>query len=211
MPAAIIGQGDQNNPVLGTLRVWEGPGGKDFDIELQPMQRIKGHRFEERTPRLQEILLGRVGDEVQLLGCVILRTRHFRNMADSVPVRLPGGEHHEIAYHPFSELTKNFSPERQARVAEKVQLLKQEMALAELRKARQQSQADLAARLQVQQPAIAKMEHRADMYVSNLRRFIEAMGGRLEIVAHFPEGSVTITNFCEVEAAETDDTTEHTR
>ena len=114
-------------------------------------------------------------------------------------------------HHPFSELTKNFSPERQARVAEKVQLLKQEMALAELRKARQQSQADLAARLQVQQPAIAKMEHRADMYVSNLRRFIEAMGGRLEIVAHFPEGSVTITNLCEVEAEETDDTTEHTR
>ena len=97
-------------------------------------------------------------------------------------------------HHPFSELTKNFPPERQARVAEKVQLLKQEMALAELRKARQQSQADLAARLQVHQPAIAKMEHRADMYVSNLRRFIEAMGGRLEIVAHFPEGSVTITN-----------------
>ena len=109
-------------------------------------------------------------------------------------------------HHPFSELTKNFSPERQARVAEKVQLFKQEMALAELRKARQQSQADLAARLQVHQPAIAKMEHRADMYVSNLRRFIEAMGGTLEIVAHFPEGSVTITNFCEVEAAETDDT-----
>jgi hypothetical protein len=36
------------------------------------------------------------------------------------------------------------------------------------------------------------------------------MGGTLEIVAHFPEGSVTITNLCEVEAEETDDTTEHT-
>src|SRR5712691_3528847 len=102
-------------------------------------------------------------------------------------------------HHPFSELTKNFPPERQARVAEKVQLLKQEMALAELRKARQQSQADLAARLQVHQPAIAKMEHRADMYVSNLRRFIEAMGGTLEIVAHFPEGSVTITQFAAID------------
>ena len=49
------------------------------------------------------------------------------------------------------------------------------------------------------------------MYVSNLRRFIEAMGGSLAIVAHFPEGSVTITNFCEVEAKEADDTAEHTR
>ena len=105
-------------------------------------------------------------------------------------------------HHPFRELTKDFSPERQARIAEKVLQLKQEMALAELRQARQQSQADLAARLHVQQPAIAKMERRTDMYVSNLRRFIAAMGGTLEIVAHFPEGSVTITNFSEVEAAE---------
>lgn len=105
-------------------------------------------------------------------------------------------------HHPFRELTKDFSPERQARIAEKVLQLKQEMPLAELRQARQQSQVDLAARLHVQQPAIAKMERRTDMYVSNLRRFIAAMGGTLEIVAHFPEGSVMITNFSAVEATE---------
>lgn len=105
-------------------------------------------------------------------------------------------------HHPFRELTKDFSPERQARIAEKVLQLKQAMPLAELRHARQQSQVDLAARLHVQQPAIAKMERRTDMYVSNLRRFIAAMGGTLEIVAHFPEGSVTITNFSAVEATE---------
>ena len=33
------------------------------------------------------------------------------------------------------------------------------------------------------------------MYVSNLRSYIEAMGGRLNIVAEFPQGSVVITNF----------------
>ena len=33
------------------------------------------------------------------------------------------------------------------------------------------------------------------MYVSNLRAYIEAMGGRLNIVAEFPQGSVVITNF----------------
>ena len=104
-------------------------------------------------------------------------------------------------HHPFRELTKDFPPDRQARIADKVRLLKHDMALAELRQARQQSQADLAARLQVHQPAIAKMERRTDMYVSNLRRFIAAMGDTLEIVAHFPEGSVTITNFSEVDAA----------
>ena len=49
-------------------------------------------------------------------------------------------------HHPFRELTKDFSPERQARIAEKVRQLKHDMALAELRHARQPSQADLAAR-----------------------------------------------------------------
>jgi hypothetical protein len=33
------------------------------------------------------------------------------------------------------------------------------------------------------------------MYVSNLRRYIEALGGSLEITARFPEGTVSITNF----------------
>jgi hypothetical protein len=101
-------------------------------------------------------------------------------------------------HRPFSDLTKAWSPERQARVAEKVQTLKQAMALAELREARAHSQTDLAASMQVQQPAVAKMERRTDMYVSNLRRFIEALGGTLEIVAHFPEGSVTITQFAAI-------------
>jgi len=94
-------------------------------------------------------------------------------------------------HHPFRELTKDFSPERQARIADKVRLFKQDMALAELRKARQQSQAELAARLHVNQPAIAKMERRTDMYVSNLRRFVEAMGGTLSPEAT-PGGGLTM-------------------
>ena len=39
------------------------------------------------------------------------------------------------------------------------------------------------------------MEKRADMYISTLRRFIEAMGGQLEIRAHFPDGDVKINQF----------------
>ena len=36
------------------------------------------------------------------------------------------------------------------------------------------------------------------MYVSSLRAYIEAVGGKLKIVAEFPEGEVAITNFSEV-------------
>ena len=46
------------------------------------------------------------------------------------------------------------------------------------------------------------MEKRADMYVSNLRRYVEAMGGKLEIVATFPDGSVRIANFSDIAAGE---------
>ena len=101
-------------------------------------------------------------------------------------------------HHPFSELTKSFSPERKARVAARAQELKAAMALHELRRARARSQEDLARELKVGQPAIAKLERRADMYVSNLRRYVEALGGSLEITAQFSDGSVSITNFGEL-------------
>lgn len=59
----------------------------------------------------------------------------------------------------------------------------------------------LAEVLRVNQPAIAKMEKRADVYISTLRSHIEAMGGELKIIARFPEGSVKITNFSELDSS----------
>ena len=101
-------------------------------------------------------------------------------------------------HRPFKELTKGFSEARKARVVSRVSELKSEMALHELRQARERSQEELARELKVGQPAVAKLERRADMYVSNLRRYVEALGGSLEITARFPEGSVNITNFGEL-------------
>jgi ribosome-binding protein aMBF1 (putative translation factor) len=102
-------------------------------------------------------------------------------------------------HRPFRELTKKFSPERKARTAAKAHVLRAEMPLAELRQARERSQEELARELKVGQPAVAKLEKRADMYVSNLRRYVEALGGSLEITARFPEGAVNITNFSDLE------------
>jgi hypothetical protein len=36
------------------------------------------------------------------------------------------------------------------------------------------------------------------MYVSNLRRYVEALGGSLEITVRFPDGAVKITNFSDL-------------
>jgi DNA-binding XRE family transcriptional regulator len=66
-------------------------------------------------------------------------------------------------------------------------LIAEELTLAQLREARQRSQAELARKLGVQQAAISRLERRTDMYLSTLRGLVEAMGGSLEIVARFPD------------------------
>ena len=95
--------------------------------------------------------------------------------------------------HPFSELTSDFTPERRRRIDEMKSELLAEIPLHELRRARALTQRDMAKMLKVNQPAASKLEQRADVYVSSLRSYIEAVGGKLKIVAEFPEGEVAIT------------------
>ena len=51
----------------------------------------------------------------------------------------------------------------------------------------------------VGQPQIARIEKQADMYVSTLRSYIEAMGGELDIRARFSDGEVKISQFGEID------------
>lgn len=76
--------------------------------------------------------------------------------------------------------------ERDAIAKRSMELIADEATLQELRKALQCSQMRVAKKLHVNQAAVSKIERRTDMYVSTLRSFIEAMGGRLDIVAQFP-------------------------
>lgn len=101
----------------------------------------------------------------------------------------------------FEELRSSMTPQAQARAREKARAMLAEMPLDELRQARGLSQQMLATLLHVQQPAIAKLEKRTDMYISTLRSHIQAMGGELEITARFPEGTVRILNFADSERA----------
>ena len=100
--------------------------------------------------------------------------------------------------HPFSELTKDFTLERRLRVDVMKRELLAERPLHELRRTRALTQRDMAKTLKVNQPAVSKLEQRADVYVSSLRSYIEAVGGELKIVAEFPDGEVPITNFSDV-------------
>ncbi|MBN6740624.1 XRE family transcriptional regulator [Acidithiobacillus sp. MC6.1] len=98
----------------------------------------------------------------------------------------------------FSELRARMSPESQARADAMALAMLTEMPLNELRQARGLSQKVLADLLHVQQPSIAKIEKRTDMYISTLRSHIEAMGGHLDVVARFPDGAVKINNFSDL-------------
>ena len=90
------------------------------------------------------------------------------------------------------------SPASRARSDAITKKLIQEMALVELRAAREMTQTSLAKVLEVSQSEVSKIENRADMYVSTLASYIEAMGGTLEIRAVFPEGVVRITQFSDL-------------
>ena len=96
----------------------------------------------------------------------------------------------------FSRLREQMSPEARKQAEKKAQEM---LALHELRQARGLTQNMLAEVLRVNQPSVAKMEKRTDMYISTLRSHIQAMGGELDIVARFPDGStVSISNFSEL-------------
>ena len=100
----------------------------------------------------------------------------------------------------YKELQANMDPASRADNRQLVQRELERMALDELRKARQLTQADMAEMLDVPQSSISRIEQRADMYLSTLRSYIHAMGGVLQIQAVFPDGcAVAISRFGEYE------------
>jgi len=103
---------------------------------------------------------------------------------------------------PYSKLREKMKPEARKKAAEKTKALLAAMPLQELRRARNLSQEQLAKTLSVKQAAVSKLEQRTDMYISTLRNVIHAMGGDLEIIAKFPDGSVQISQFEDIAAKE---------
>lgn len=65
--------------------------------------------------------------------------------------------------------------------------------LRELRRELDLTQVQLAERLEVTQENVSQIERgTTDVRVSTLRRYVEALGGRLELRATFPDRCVTL-------------------
>ena len=82
--------------------------------------------------------------------------------------------------------------ESQARLDARLKETLASMPLDKLRKARSLTQVAVAERLQVDQGSVSKLESRTEMYLSTLREYVEALGGKLELRADFPDGSINI-------------------
>jgi DNA-binding XRE family transcriptional regulator len=90
----------------------------------------------------------------------------------------------------WNSLKRKMSPQAQARVDARVKATLQTMPLAEIRKAIGMTQADLAGKLDVAQGSVSKIENAADMYLTTLRKYVEALGGELHLTATFADGRV---------------------
>jgi predicted XRE-type DNA-binding protein len=95
----------------------------------------------------------------------------------------------------LSELVAEMPAESQVRIAARAaELVAEVEGLKALRKLAERSQQQIAETLGIKQPAIVKMERQTDLYLSTLRRFVEAAGGTLELRVELPGlGAMTLT------------------
>lgn len=95
----------------------------------------------------------------------------------------------------FKNLRDKMSPKSKKHSAEIALKLRDEIRLTELRNALGINQEELGELLNKKQAAISRLERRSDMHISTLREFIKALGGKLEIIATFPDASYHIKQF----------------
>lgn len=87
-----------------------------------------------------------------------------------------------------NDIIKSLPASRRRKIEKRAAaLIAEEMTLQELRRARAMTQVQLAKNLGVAQKQVSEIEKRTDMHISTLRRSIEAMGGKLSLVAEFPD------------------------
>ena len=92
----------------------------------------------------------------------------------------------------LNEVMDGLPTERRQAIEERTEeLLLEVEGLRALRMLAERSQAEIASALGIRQPSVHKIERQADLYLSTLRRFVEAAGGTLELRVKLP-GKKTI-------------------
>lgn len=89
----------------------------------------------------------------------------------------------------WRDVRRTLTPDQEARVEEMKAAMADAVDLAELREQLELRQADVAARMQIAQPQVSRLERREDLYLSTLRTYVAALGGELRLVVEFPDGT----------------------
>ena len=88
----------------------------------------------------------------------------------------------------IDKIRKELSAERRNKIEVRAaELIAEEMSLRELRRAHKLTQERIGEALGIGQDQVSRLEQRSDLLISTLRRYIEAMGGRLTLIAEFPD------------------------
>ncbi len=88
----------------------------------------------------------------------------------------------------IDEFMKDFTPDQRARVeARTAMLMAEEATLRDLRQAQHLTQERMAELMGVEQENVSRLERRADLLLSTLSSYVAAMGGKLRLIAEFPD------------------------
>ena len=96
----------------------------------------------------------------------------------------------------FDELVARTTTKKtRDKAAGRTQELLSELLLSEVRQQTGRSQQEVADSLGMKQPSLSKLEKQADMQISTLRKIVQALGGELEVLAKFPQGTFKLGQF----------------
>jgi len=99
----------------------------------------------------------------------------------------------------WKDLKHKITPERRVEIKRQALEEYDRMGFAAIRKARQQTQVELAKKLGIDQASVSAIEGRTDLLLSTMTKYIRALGGDVEIRAVFPEASFNLETFFTVE------------
>jgi len=97
-------------------------------------------------------------------------------------------------HKPWSEISAKVraDPERRARIEQREQAILAELTIAQLREVRGTTQANIAERMNVTQSNVSHFERNPNIFLRSLADYVEALGGRLEVRAIFPDQDVIL-------------------
>lgn len=88
----------------------------------------------------------------------------------------------------LDRIRKQLTRTRRRKIAARAAtLIAEEKSLQELRQAHKLTQKRMAEVLGIGQDSVSRLEQRSDLLLSTLREYVEALGGRLSLVAEFPD------------------------